>query len=158
VTAAGTITITGNILYQTPPNPSDPTSNPTNMLGLFSSGGDVQIGLAAPNDVQIQAVMMAGTAGSGALSSVHVQNWSTRPVSGRVHLLGGSIGKYYGIYGVMDGSGTIIQGFGKDFVFDTRVRRGFAPPYFPTTGLFVINEGTQRLTNVRPVWREGTPL
>jgi len=158
VTAAGTITITNNILYQNPPNPDDPTSNPTNLLGLFSAGGDVQIGDAAPNDVQIQAVEMAGTRDSAFLSSVHVQNWGTRAPSGRVHLLGGTVGKYYGIHGVMNGSGDIIQGFGKDFRFDTRFRRGYAPPYFPTTGLFVINEGTQRLTNVRPVWREGTPL
>src|SRR5579864_3640627 len=60
IAASDTVTITGNIQDQTPPNPSDPTSNPTNLLAVYSSGGDIVIGPSAPNNLVIQAVLMAG--------------------------------------------------------------------------------------------------
>src|SRR5207302_6939377 len=75
VAASGTITIQGNVQYQTPPNPSDPMSNPLNILGLYSSGGDIVIGPNAPNNVIVQGVLMAGSSGSAYKSVVTVQNY-----------------------------------------------------------------------------------
>ncbi len=151
IAASGTITIQGNLQYQTAPNPSDPTSNPTNLLGLYSSGGDIVIGPSAPNNVIIQAVLMAGSTGS----SYNSNSGSPR---GTANVLGGIIEKYYGPFDTVNGStGQQLTGYGRAFTYDTRMSRGFSPPYFPTTNQFQVSEGSQKLTNVKPTWREATP-
>jgi hypothetical protein len=158
IAASGTITITGNVQYQSPPNPSDPTSNPTNVLGLYSSGGDIVIGSSAPNNVTIQAVLMAGSAGSSYHSSVTVAGYNTGSPRGTVNLLGGMIEKYYGAFGTFNAqTGTMQTGYGRNFTFDTRMGRGFNPPYFPTTNQFMVVAGSQPLAGVKPTWREATP-
>lgn len=157
IAASGTITIQGNIQYQSAPNPSDPTSNPTNLLGIYSSGGDIVIGPSAPNNVTIQAVLMAGSTGNSATSSVNVANYNSGSPRGTLNLLGGIIEKYYGPFGTVNGSGVQLTGFGRSFTYDTRMSRGFSPPYFPTTNQFVVTGGTQPLAGVKPNWREATP-
>jgi Domain of unknown function (DUF4900) len=158
IAASNSITITGNVQYQTPPNPSDPTSNPVNVLGLYASGGDIVIGPSAPNNVIIQAVLMAGNMSSGYNSSVNVQNYNSGSPRGSVNLLGGLIEKYYGPFGTFNAStGTQQTGYGRAFTYDTRMSRGFTPPYFPTTGAYGIDRGSMRLDGVKPTWREGTP-
>jgi hypothetical protein len=158
IAASGTITITGNIQDQTPPNPSDPTSNPTNLLGVYSSGGDIVIGSAAPNNLVIQAVLMAGSTGSSYNSSVNVANYNSGSPRGSVNLLGGLIEKYYGAFGTFNSqTGQQATGYGRAFTFDTRMSRGFAPPYFPTTNEFMITPGSQPLAGVKANWREATP-
>jgi hypothetical protein len=158
IAASGTITIQGNIQYQTAPNPSDPTSNPTNLLGLYSSGGDIVIGPSAPTNVVIQAVLMAGSSGSSASSSVNVANYNSGSPRGTVNLLGGLIEKYYGPFGTASGStGQQLTGYGRAFTYDTRMSRGFSPPYFPTTNEFQVVAGSQPLAGVKPTWREATP-
>ncbi len=158
IAASGTITISGNLQYQTPPNPADPTSNPTNVLGLYSSGGDIVIGPTAPNNVIIQAILMAGSSGSSYNSSVNVQNYNSGSPRGTVNLLGGLIEKYYGAFGTFSPStGQNLTGYGRAFTYDTRMSRGFTPPFFPTTNLFVVTDGSQPLAGVKATWREGTP-
>lgn len=158
IAASNSITITGNVQYQTPPNPSDPTSNPVNVLGLYASGGDIVIGPTAPNNVIIQAVLMAGNMSSGYNSSVNVQNYNSGSPRGAVNLLGGLIEKYYGPFGTFNSqTGQQQTGYGRAFTYDTRMSRGFTPPYFPTTGAYGIDRGSARLDGVKPNWREGTP-
>ena len=158
IAASGSITISGNIQYQTPPNPSDPTSNPINVLGLYASGGDIIIGPSAPNNVIIQAVLMAGNSTSGYNSSVYVQNYNSGAPRGSVNLLGGLIEKYYGPFGTFNSqTGTQQTGYGRAFTYDTRMSRGFTPPFFPTTNLYVIAPGGQPLAGQKPTWREATP-
>ncbi len=158
IAASGTITISGNIQYQTPPNPADPTSNPTNVLGLYSSGGDIAIGPSAPDNVIIQAVLMAGTSGSGYNSSVNVQNYDSGKARGIATILGGLIEQYYGPFGTFNpGNGKIQTGYGRAITYDTRMSRGFTPPFFPTTNLYVVTGGSQPLAGVKPAWREAAP-
>lgn len=158
IAASGSITISGNVQYQTPPNPADATSNPVNVLGLYASGGDIIIGPTAPNNVTIQAVLMAGNMSSGYNSSVYVQNYNTGSPRGSVNLLGGLIEKYYGPFGTFNPqTGQQQTGYGRAFTYDTRMSRGFTPPYFPTTGAYGIDRGSQRLDGQKPSWREGTP-
>jgi len=158
VAASGTITISNNVQYQTPPNPSDPTSNPTNVLGLYSSGGDIVIGASAPNNLVIQAVLMAGSAGSSYRSSVTVANYNQGSSRGTVTLLGGLIEKYYGAFGTANAqTGQQLTGYGRAFTFDPRMSRGFNPPYFPTTNEFMVVAGSQPLAGVKATWREATP-
>jgi hypothetical protein len=157
VAASGSIGIAGNIQYQTPPNPADPMSNPTNVLGLFASGGDIVIGPTAPNNVIVQAVLMAGASGSGYNSSVYVQNYNTGSPRGNINLLGGVIEKFYGPSGTFNSAGGVVTGYGRNYTYDTRMSRGFTPPYFPTTNMFVVVDGSQPLAGVKPTWREATP-
>jgi hypothetical protein len=167
IAASRRIDITNHLRYEDPPNPADPTDNPLNVLGLFSQSRDIRIALGAPDDLVIHAVMMAGTPGPNDPdpaynSSVFAVNYNSRPIQGQVHLLGGIIEEYYGAFGTFSGStGNPVTGYGRDFAYDTRMSRGFSPPYFPTTGLFTMVEGSlppgSPLTNVRPFWREGTP-
>ena len=158
IAASGSIMISGNVQYQTPPNPADPTSNPINVLGLYSAGGDIVIGAAAPNNVTIQAVLMAGTSASGYNSSVYVQNFNTGSPRGNVNLLGGMIEKYYGGFGTFNQStGQQVTGYGRAFTYDTRMSRGVTPPFFPTTNQYTVLDGSQPLAGVKPTWREATP-
>ena len=159
ITASGDITIQGNILYQTPPNPSDSTSNPTNLLGLYSSNGNIVIGASAPNNITIDAVLMAGSSCGTctAQSQIYVAGYSTGSPRGTATVLGGLIQKYYGPFGTVNGQGVQQTGYGRNFTYDTRITRGFSPPYFPTTNQFVVTQGSQPLANVKPTWREATP-
>ena len=157
VAASGTITIQGNVQYQTPPNPSDPLSNPLNILGLYSSGGDIVIGQNAPNDVIIQGVLMAGSSGSAYKSVVTVRNYSAGLPRGGANLLGGIIEKYYGAFGQLNAQGGVQSGYGRNFTYDTRMSRGFAPPFFPGTSNFQVAQGSGHIAGVKPSWREVAP-
>ncbi len=158
VAATGNINITGNLVYQVPPVVTDPTSNPTNLLGLFAANGDITIDPSAANDIQIHAVMMAGDTSSLYNSSVTVTNYNVGAPRGSVHLIGGVIEKYYGPFGTFDPTtGAGLTGYGRDFNYDRRMSRGFAPPYFPTTNLLQVVQGTYGLAGTRPTWREAPP-
>ena len=157
VAASGTITIQGNVQYQTPPNPSDPLSNPLNILGLYSSGGDIVIGQNAPNNVIIQGVLMAGSSGSAYKSVVTVQNYNSGQPRGSANLLGGIIEKYYGAFGVLNSQGGVQSGYARNFTYDTRMSRGFAPPFFPGTNNFQVAQGSGHIAGVKPVWSEVAP-
>jgi hypothetical protein len=133
-------------------------SNPTNVLGLYAAGGDIVIGPSAPNNVIIQAVLMAGTAGSGYNSSIYVQNYNGGSPRGNVNLLGGLIEKYYGPFGTFNSSsGSQVTGYGRAITYDTRMSRGFTPPYFPTTNVYVVGSGSQNIEQLKPAWREAAP-
>jgi len=160
VTASGRIDITNHILYEDPPDLSDPTDNPLNVLGLYSATNDVRITTAAPNDLTIHAVLMAGQPGvsDGYNSSVFVQNYNSGAPRGTVNMVGGLIEEYYGAFGTFDpDTGAALTGYGRNFQFDRRLGRGIAPPFFPTSTLFEVVNGDDRMAGVRPIWRESTP-
>ncbi|MGY2894473.1 DUF4900 domain-containing protein [Deinococcus sp. UYEF24] len=156
VAAGGDIHIKNDLKYQSPPcNGSNtlstgtppvftpapcPTLNAVNILGVYSSGGDIAIDSSAntnagygpvngPNgagkDVTIQAVLMASK------KSVKVdgfdQGTADANILGKVNLLGGIIENYYGAFGKVNG-----LGFGRNYVYDPRTGDGYAPPSFPT--------------------------
>ncbi|WP_407571251.1 DUF4900 domain-containing protein [Deinococcus altitudinis] len=156
VASASDIHIKNDLKYQDPPcNGSNslststppvftaaacPTLNATNILGIYSSGGDIAIDSSANTgagygpvngsngagkDVTIQAVLMASK------KSVKVdgfdQGTGDANILGKVNLLGGIIENYYGAFGITDG-----HGFGRNYVYDPRMGDGYAPPAFPT--------------------------
>ena len=158
IVAAGRIDIADHLRYEDPPDPADPADTPLNVLGLYSASSDIRVTTAAPDDLVLHGVFMAGNPADGYSSSVHVQNYNAGSPRGTVHLIGGIIEEYYGAFGTFDPvTGNPVTGYGRDFRFDRRMLRGFAPPYFPTTGRFEIGEGSERLANVRPAWREAAP-
>jgi hypothetical protein len=160
LTASGRVNITGHLRYEDPPNAADPTDNPLNILGVYSASNDIRITTAAPNDLVVHAVLMAGQPGvsDGYNSSVYVQNYDSGPPRGAVRMIGGVIEEYYGAFGQFDSqTGDPVHGYGRDFTWDRRVARGIVPPYFPTTGRFGFDNAAPTLAGHRPVWREAAP-
>lgn len=155
VVATNTITITHHLTYE-----DDPRNNPNavNVLGLLAEKGNIILNPLNNDgsvlwDPNIHAVLMAPN------GVVQVANYNTRTPAGDVHLLGGIISKNYGAFGTFttDRNGNPIpqSGYGRDFWYDYRMRTGYAPPYFPTTGR-TIQEGnpiTQRWVSIDS-WEE----
>lgn len=147
VSASGDIHIKSDLKYSTPPcTGSNSVSGGTftaapcnnagddnkNILGIYSSGGDVDIDspskYGAANgvgvNVTIQGVLMAST---GRVTVDGFDSGSASDGLGSVNLLGGIIENYYGPFGITDG-----HGFGRNYVYDPRTGNGLAPPSFPT--------------------------
>lgn len=146
VAATGAIHIKGDLKYESPPcTGSNSVSGTTftaapctntsaqNILGIYSSGGDVDIDSPAKygtangtgKDVTIQAVLMAS---SGRVTVDGYDQGTADPnILGQVRLLGGIIENYYGPFGITDG-----HGYGRNYVYDPRTGDGLAPPSFPT--------------------------
>jgi Tfp pilus assembly protein PilX len=124
VTATGTISITGSLLYSTEPvtmNTADTLITspkvPTNVLGIFTPGGDIQLlpssgGNNMEIDASIAAMANGGTGGLDALgNSINT-----------LTIVGGRIAN-------KAKSGNVSA---RNIWFDQRYANGFAPPFFPT--------------------------
>lgn len=120
-----------------------------NMMGIVSWGGNVRIGTTAPNDVTVHASVLSS---SGVFQ---VDNYSDTGVGprGTATLLGGAITNNYGAFGTFNSStGVHVSGYGRNFIYDSRMLTGTTPPYFPTLETFIAftNDITDKL-----VWQEG---
>lgn len=108
-----------------------------NVLGIFSPSGNIEIGhnnndssQNAPEDVRIQASLLTSN------GVVRVEDYNHGSSRGAVQLLGGIIERQYGAFGTFSASsGTMSTGYSREFTYDPRLRRGLAPPFFPTVGL-----------------------
>ncbi|MEN2984691.1 MAG: DUF4900 domain-containing protein [Dictyoglomaceae bacterium] len=140
--ARNNITINNHIIYQ-----DNPLNNPNavNILGLLSESGNIMIDPisghtdANPSDpdldFEIDAVLMAPQ------GVVQVTNYDTRTPQGDVILTGGIISNFYGAFGTFGSGGTPRTGYGREFWYDYRMRDGYSPPFFPTTGRTLLREG-----------------
>lgn len=161
--ASGNIVVTSDLKYADPPCSGKNSvvndtftaapcnnKNASNILGIFSSGGDVRLlspncaasntdGTCAtagsrpgmPKDVNIHAVLMASQ------GKVMVDGYNSGAADGslgQVNLIGGIIENYYGAFGLTDG-----RGYGRNFVYDPRTGEGLTPPFFPTEQSWVAN-------------------
>lgn len=124
----GNVYLDDDIVYQNNPK-TDPTS--TDMLGIVAQSG-VLITENVPNisDININASIYVQDGGFGAA------NYSTRPVSGKINLIGGIIQNTRAAVGTFSG-GTIVHGFSKQYRYDDRFLVA-SPPYFPGTGGYEI--------------------
>ena len=133
ISAASTVTVSSDITYQDDPRS---VTNAKNVLGLQAGSGSVIVGTTAPNDVYIQGALIAGSSGSGLAAA----NYSGRPVSGSIHLLGSLAESLDPPRGVFQFSGNSLiptAGYNDDFKYDQRFFNGtLAPPFFPTTTIF----------------------
>lgn len=157
VASAGDMSITNNITYQdftpgvgTPgtvgyvPPTADGT---TNLLGLVSWGGNVRISTSAPNDINVHSTILARQ------GVFQVDSYSSGAPRGTATLLGGIISDDYGAFGTFNGTtGQQVSGYGRNFVYDTRMDVGTAPPYFPSLNTFIAF--TNGITD-KIVWQEG---
>jgi len=117
-----------NIIYD-----SDPRTNPssTDILGIIAKN-EIFATDNTPNrtDIEIHASMYSIDKGFGA------ENYSSRPPSGTIKLLGGMIQYQRQAVGKFNWSGT-LNGFHKSYKYDSRLMK-MAPPSFPGTGKFEI--------------------
>ena len=113
-----------------------------NLVGLLSWEGNVRIATTAPDDLNVHGTVMAP---NGVFT---VDDYNKGSPRGTVTLLGGVITKYYGAFGTFSGSNS-VSGYGRNFVYDGRMREGQSPPYFPTIANFTAsNIGVQNA----PTW------
>jgi len=115
-------------------------------MGILSWNNSIHIGTSAPNNVNIHTTLMAP------IGQVIVDSFDDtgRGPRGTATILGGVIQDSYGAFALSSG-GSIISGYARNFVYDKRMSRGMAPPYFPTTGKVV---GTVIGITDRPNWQQ----
>ncbi len=133
IVSGGTIDITGNITYATEPvslttadTPVSPA--PTNVLGIYTSGGNVE--LKPPSNVatmEIDAsIATMATGQSYGITAV----WNTIT---NVNIVGGRVQNM-----ALNGSSVTAR----NIYFDQRFASGFAPPWFPTTTITTTTTNT----------------
>ena len=111
----------------------DPREHPnsTDLLGIVAKDKVLITDNAANNDdINIQGSIYSETEGFGA------ENYSSRPVSGNINLLGGIIQNVRQAVGTFSGS-SIQSGFAKRYMYDNRLLTS-SPPSFPGTGSYEI--------------------
>ncbi len=140
--ARNNVSIDDHIRYE-----NDPLGNPNavNILGIISENGNILINPPSTHsdadpsdpdlDLEIDATLMAPN------GIVQVANYDTRDPRGDIILTGGIISNFYGAFGTFGSGGTPRTGYGRDFWYDYRMREGYAPPFFPTTGRTILREG-----------------
>ncbi len=124
----GDIYLDDDIVYNT-----DPRNNPnsTDMLGIVSKNNVWITNNTANNkDINIDASIYCETGSFGA------EDYSSRPVSGTINLLGGIIQDTRGPVGTFSGS-KISSGFSKNYKYDDRLLVAY-PPGYPGTGGFEV--------------------
>jgi hypothetical protein len=123
------MTIAGNITYTT-----DPVANPNSKdaLGLLSYN-DVWVGTTAPNNVTIDAAIMAtgASAAAGSPGSFGVINYNSGGTRGNLNVYGGIVQEIRGAVGQANVNGSLIHGFSKNYSYDPRFINT-PPPYYPT--------------------------
>ena len=127
IAGTGDIQIPNSVRYS-----NDPRINPnsTDILGLLA-GNNVRVMSSAPSNVEIDASIMALN------TSFTVQNYSSIALRGNLTVYGGIIQAKRGPVGTFGSNGLRNHGYGKDYHWDPRFSN-MSPPYFPTTGDYVI--------------------
>lgn len=145
VAATGDVQITNNIQYQNYTSGTSPSAEgTTNLLGIMSWNGNVRIASTAPNDINVHATIMTPN------GEFRVDNYGSGSPRGTATILGGVIENTYGAFGTFSGTSQ-TTGYGRNFVYDTRMGKGMAPPFFPTIGTLI---STLTGTNDRPNWQQ----
>jgi hypothetical protein len=161
VTAAGDIGIDNHIRYQVDPRGPDGTwgtaddnLNAKNILGIYTGAGNIHIKDPAPNDIIIDAFLMAGQ------GEYDVDDFAWRPAQGNANILGGKLIRFEGYEGTMYWNGQIASGYGLNLSFDRRTQNGTAiPPFFPfisqyTAGFCSITAPDVGCLTDKPRWQE----
>ena len=138
----GATTLRGLIYSEDPRS----VANATNVLGVISWNNNVELPNNSNKDITIHASVMAPNG-----QPLHQPTWDSSPTGGTLHLLGGSIGDTAGYKGQFGEDGSLSHGYMANFIYDRRFLAGLYPPYFPTTGLFVVDDISD--FNQAPSWR-----
>lgn len=124
----GNVYLDDDLVYE-----NNPLTNPnsTDLMGIVSEG-DIMISDNAANNsnIKIHASIFSQTGGFGA------ENYDTRPIAGKIELLGGIIQDTRRAVGTFSGV-TTNHGFDKRYRYDERFLL-VSPPHFPGTGSYEI--------------------
>jgi Tfp pilus assembly protein PilX len=147
ITATGQVGVTGDLTYECDPTqlsvPSYLSAKPNcnmngqplkTVLGVMSTGSDVQIKTTAPKDIYLWGSFYTAQTGKG----LSVENYNNRtPLdSGTMHFYGSLIQDQDQIR-AQSVSATSVRGFRESFDYDSRFMNGaVTPPNFPTTRTF----------------------
>ncbi len=128
VACSGDMYIDDDIYYTTDPRVD---SSSTDLLGLVSDGNvymaDTAANLDAGDETVMACIMALGT-------SFTAQNYASGSPRGYLRVIGGIIQDRRGPVGTFNaGTGQIVSGYDKDYVYDARLANN-PPPAFPTTG------------------------
>jgi hypothetical protein len=145
--AGGSVTLTGDLTYETPVtdsagNPINPDAN--NVLGIYASGGNINIPSdgRAPDNLTVHASMAAfelkdsqgnsilgpsGTPWGGRVRS-SVNDFQGKPFRGNFNLVGGMQSTNYDNLCVYDGA---YHGYMYKGMWDPRYDQGQSPPFYP---------------------------
>ncbi len=135
--ATGDVVIQRDLTYEGYPNSQ-------NVFGIYSSGGSVRVGGSAPDNMNLDAFVMA-TGGTGSFS---VDSYGSGSSRGIFNLRGGMVESFYGAFGTFNSTtGQQSSGYARNFMYD---RRGIIPPYYPVTNRFTANVPSARTL----AWRE----
>lgn len=133
VNAGMNITVNNTIKHKTAYNqalgPTNPANSYSGTLGLI--GRNVTVAAGAPTNMQIDAVILAGSS-STTDGSFGVADYNTKTPTGTLKVTGGIIQKARGAVGTLSG-GALATGYAKDYWYDARMADN-PPPFFPTTG------------------------
>lgn len=142
ITSGGTISVTGNITYEKEPvslNVSDTavTPAPTNVLGIYTNGGNVQF-QPSTNVTTLEVDASFATINGTSGSSYGLQaSWKSIT---NMNIVGGRVQN-----AALDGSSVTAR----NIYFDQRFANGFAPPWFPTTT--IPGPVTESATAIQPI-------
>jgi hypothetical protein len=149
VTATGNVAITGNIIYEKEPvtlNAADTavTPAPTNVLGIFTTTGDIQLRpTSTMTTMEVDASLaMISQGSSGGL----IAQWNS---IGTLNIVGGRIA-------MQAKSGASIGT--RNIYFDQRFSKGFAPPWFPSTTVTSTPTTQTVVTPSRMSWTNTTAM
>lgn len=137
ISALDNIVVNDHITYA-----DNPSSNPdaTNILGVFSSNGNILLGENAPSNLNLHATVMAASEGKGVgaegITAGSGYNYNY-PNKGNWNLVGGLIEARNQTTGVFYSDGN-LTGYTWNFTYDNRFLSGVAPPYFPYVSKFVL--------------------
>lgn len=137
VAAGKDITITGDLVYHTKPDKTQPADDPDNLaagtLGLVAQEVKIASNGSYPEhpNREVDAVCLAGS--QNVAGSFSVNNYSSG-CTGTLTVLGGIIQSNRGPVGTIS-SGALTHGYAKDYRYDPRLATD-PPPYFPTTGQY----------------------
>jgi hypothetical protein len=125
------ITITNNITYS-----DDPRTNPNSQDRLGLMARNIIISTSAPNDLEIDALILAGCKDYSD-GSFYYAGWQSY-LKGTLTVYGGIIQNKRGPVGTFSSStGQKITGYSKNYHYDSRLLDN-PPPYFATTGKYYI--------------------
>lgn len=128
VSSGTNINIIDDVVYENITYTKDPLSTTSNdMLGLVANNNVIVADNTANNDnCEIHASIFVRN------GSFYAENYSTRPLSGWLKIIGGIIQDTRGAVGTFNyGTTTIKTGFSKRYIYDARLGEGQFPPYFP---------------------------
>ena len=128
VAGEGDIYLDNDIVYS-----QNPTTNPNSndLLGIVAQNNVIITNNSGNNhDININASIYCESGGFGA------EDYSTRPISGNINLLGGIIQNTRQAVGTFSGN-NVSSGFNKRYNYDNRLMTA-SPPSFPGTGSYEI--------------------